>query len=64
MLVILSKVPYLLNIFALNATFLTPKSNPNHPMQQLIKLLSLEQQPLCKKENKTYQNDLDNQETK
>jgi hypothetical protein len=38
--------------------------NPNHPLQQLIKLLSLEQQPLCKKENKTYQNQFDNQQTK
>jgi hypothetical protein len=50
-----------LNTFASNATSLIP----NHQsQQQLIKLLSLEQQALCKKENKTYQNEFDNQQTK
>jgi hypothetical protein len=38
--------------------------NPNHPLQHLIELLSLKQQPLCKKENETYQNEFDNQQKK
>ncbi len=59
-----SKVPYLLNTFALNATFLIPKSKSSTTTTNLLSFIGITTIVKKKKKKKTYQNEFDNKQMK